>query len=76
MSMNFAYKYLFHTVVSLTCCQMLRHGTDSFTSTSNEGMLRIFIALKIYRPWPGLNQRTLGPMASTITTRSLWATLA
>jgi hypothetical protein len=30
-------------------------------------MLRIFIAIKIRRPLPGFNPRTLGPMASTIT---------
>jgi hypothetical protein len=28
-----------------------------------------FITLKIHRPWPGLNPRTLGPVASTLTTR-------
>jgi hypothetical protein len=32
-------------------------------------VLRIFIALKIHRPRPGLNPRTLDLMASTITTR-------
>jgi hypothetical protein len=29
-------------------------------------MLRIFIALKHHRPRPGLNPRTLGPAASTL----------
>jgi hypothetical protein len=29
----------------LTCCKMLRHGADCFTSSRNEGVLRIFIAL-------------------------------
>jgi hypothetical protein len=33
-----------------------------------------FITLKIYRPLPGLNPRTLGPVASTLTTRPLRAT--
>jgi hypothetical protein len=30
-------------------------------------VLRIFIALKNPSPWPGLNPRTLGPMANTLT---------
>jgi hypothetical protein len=33
-----------------------------------EGVQRIFIALKNSLPWPGLNQRPLGPVASTLTT--------
>jgi hypothetical protein len=33
----------------------------------SEGMLQIFIALKNPLPWPGLNLKTLGPMASTLT---------
>jgi hypothetical protein len=37
-------------------------------------MLWVFIALKINRPRPGLKPRTLGPMASTITTRPPRAT--
>jgi hypothetical protein len=45
----------------------LRHGTDGFTSPPKEVVLRIFITLK-NRPRPGLNPRTLGPVASTLTT--------
>jgi hypothetical protein len=33
-----------------------------------EGVLRIFIALKNPSPWPGSNPRPLGPVASTLTT--------
>jgi hypothetical protein len=33
----------------------LRHGTDGFTSPLKEGMLRIFLPLKILRLQPGLN---------------------
>jgi hypothetical protein len=33
-----------------------------------------FITLKIHRPRPGLNPRTLGPVASTLTTRPPRAT--
>jgi hypothetical protein len=47
----------------------LRHGTDGFTSPPKEVVLRIFITLKkIHRPRSGSNPRTLGPMASTLTT--------
>jgi len=44
----------------------LRHGTDGFTSPLKEGVLRIFFALKIRRLWPGANQRTWVPKASTL----------
>jgi hypothetical protein len=33
-----------------------------------EGVLRIFIALKNPSPWPVLNPQPLGPVASTLTT--------
>jgi hypothetical protein len=36
---------------------------------SEDVVLRICVALKIYRPRPGLNTGTLGPVASKITTR-------
>jgi hypothetical protein len=45
-------------------------GTDGFTSPSKELMLRILLSLEIQRPRTGLNPRCLGPMVSTITTRS------
>jgi hypothetical protein len=44
----------------------LRHGTDGFTSPPKEDVL--LITLKIHRPRLGLNPRTLGPVASTLTT--------
>jgi hypothetical protein len=40
----------------------LRHGTDGFTSPTNEGVLRIFSPLKIRRLWP----RTWVLKASTL----------
>jgi hypothetical protein len=46
---------------------VLRHGADGFTSSPKEGALRIFIALKYRSPRTGLNPRTLGPIASTLT---------
>ena len=44
----------------------LRHGTDGFTSPPKEGVLRIFLPLKIRRLRPGLNPRTWVPKASTL----------
>jgi hypothetical protein len=54
---------------SLTCRKILRHGADGFTSPPKEGVLRIFTAFKNPSTRPGLIPRTLGPVASTITTR-------
>jgi len=44
----------------------LRHGTDGFTSTLKEGVLRIFSPLKIRRLRLGLNSWTWVPKASTL----------
>jgi hypothetical protein len=55
-----------------TCCKLLWHGANSCTSTLKQGMLQIFIALKNRSPWLGLNPRTLGPMASTLTITPPW----
>jgi hypothetical protein len=43
-------------------------GPSRFTSHPKEGVLRIFIALKNPSPRPGLNPRSLGPVASTLAT--------
>jgi hypothetical protein len=52
----------------LTCRKILRHGTSGFTSHPKEGVLLTFIALKNPSSWPCSNSRTLGPVASTLTT--------
>jgi len=44
----------------------LRHGTDGFTSSPKEGVLKIFSPLKIRRLRPVLNPRTWVPKASTL----------
>jgi hypothetical protein len=44
----------------------LRHGTVGFTSPPKEGVLRIFLPLKIRRLRLGLNPRTWVPKASTL----------
>ena len=44
----------------------LRHGTDGFTSPPKEGVLKIFLPLKIRLLRPGLNPRTWVLKASTL----------
>jgi hypothetical protein len=44
----------------------LEHGTDGFTSPPEEGVLRIFFALKFRLLWPGVNPRTWVTKASTL----------
>ena len=44
----------------------LRHGTDGFTSPLREGVLRIFLPLKIQQLRPGLNPQTWVPKTSTL----------
>jgi hypothetical protein len=53
---------------------ILRHGTDGFTSSLKEGVLRNFSPQKIRRLRPGLNPRTWVPKASTLPLdhRSRW----
>jgi hypothetical protein len=54
--------------VDHACRKILEHGTSSFTCHPKEGVVQIFIVLKNPSPWPGLNPRPLGPVASTLTT--------
>jgi hypothetical protein len=61
-------KYLWYFNGSFACRKILRLGISGFTSHPNEGVLRIFIALKNPSPRPGFNPQPLGPVASTITT--------
>jgi hypothetical protein len=65
-------KYLFYTSKgSFTCRKILRHGTDGFTPPPRRKVRCGFLSpIKIRRPRPGLNPRTLRPMASTLTIRS------
>jgi hypothetical protein len=63
---NFAYSVALIRQRIFTCRKSLRYGTSGFTSRPTEGVLPIFIALKIRRP--SLNPRPLGPVASTLTT--------
>jgi hypothetical protein len=67
-SENFAYQCLKHFKGILTCRKIL-HRTSGFTSHPMKGVLQIFIALKNPSLRPGLNQRLLGPVASTLTTK-------
>jgi hypothetical protein len=50
---------------------------DGFAFSPKGVLLWISVAPKIHRPRPGLNLRTLGPMAGTLTTRPLlWQTFS
>jgi hypothetical protein len=71
--LNFADEYLSCSQGSLTC----RKSTTWYRPLyfPSEGRRATdFITLKIHRPRPGLNPRTLGPVASTLTTRPPRAT--
>jgi hypothetical protein len=50
-----------------TQCKTLRHSVDSFISPPQEGVLRIFIALKNILTLSGMNARTLDPRESMLT---------
>jgi hypothetical protein len=52
---NFAYQYLKYLKGSLTCREILRHGTSGFTSHPKEVAMQIFIALKNPSHRPCLN---------------------
>jgi hypothetical protein len=41
-------QYLWYVYGSFTCCKILRHGTFGFTSCLKEGVLQIFLPLKIH----------------------------
>jgi hypothetical protein len=74
--MNLACGIFLHiSKVSLTFLKILRHGADRSISRPKEGVLRIFIALKNPLLRPGLNPRTLGPVARTLTARPPMTTL-
>jgi hypothetical protein len=67
--------YLFITFKCyLTCRRILRYEAYEVIFPPKEGVLKIFSPLKIHRPRRGLDSRTLGPIASTRTTRPLRTT--
>jgi hypothetical protein len=45
---NFVSHYLRYINRSLTCRKIVRHGASSFTSHLKEGVMQIFITLKIH----------------------------
>jgi hypothetical protein len=57
-----------HTCKWSTCHTILRHGASGLISPPKGGVLRTFIALQNPTPRPGLNQRSLCQIASTLTT--------
>ena len=58
LSGNFAEMTTSTPFMDLLHAANLRHGIDGFTSPPKEGVLRIFLPLKIRRLRPGLNPRT------------------
>jgi hypothetical protein len=72
--MNFALRsiFVYTSQVIFKCRKMLRHAASGFAPPLKKIVMRIFIALKNQSPRPGLNPRTLSPLASmlTITTPS------
>jgi len=66
LSGNFAEMATSTTFRVLLHAPNLRHGTDGFTSPPKEGLLRIFLSLKIQLLRPGLNPRTWVLKASTL----------
>jgi hypothetical protein len=63
-------KYLFHTEGSLTCRKSLTWYRRLYFPSDRTRATACFILIKNHRPRPGLNPRTLGPMAVTISTRA------
>jgi hypothetical protein len=61
-------QYLRYIKVLLTCRKILKTCDLRLYFHPKEGLLRIFIALKIPSLRPGLNPRPFGPVASTLTT--------
>jgi hypothetical protein len=53
-----------------TCRKSYDMGPPSLLPIVEEGVLRIFIALKNPSPWPGSNPPHVGPLASTLTNTS------
>jgi hypothetical protein len=74
MSVNFAYKFLFHTVGIFNMPLNFSTWAHGFISPPKEVCYGFLSPLKIHRPQPGLNPRTLDPMANTVTTRPPRAT--
>jgi hypothetical protein len=57
------FQEFFYTPLNLTTWDL-----PALLPVREEGVLRIFIALKNPPPWPGSNPQPLGPVASTLTT--------
>jgi hypothetical protein len=68
MTVNFSYELsLSHLKRSLTCRKIFRPGTDGVIPFRRKTCCGFVSPLKTHLPRPGLNPRTLGPMASRIT---------
>jgi hypothetical protein len=56
----------FILIVFLTCLKILQRVTDGFTSLRRKSCGGFLSPFNIHRPRPGMNPRTLGPMASML----------
>jgi hypothetical protein len=65
--LNFAYK------ASFSCCKFTASDRRLYFPSKGR-CVADFVTLKIHRPRPGLNPRTLGPVVRTLTTRPPRAT--
>jgi hypothetical protein len=63
-------KYLFRSSKGfLTCRKVLRHGPTALLPLRRKACYGVLSPLKIHRHRPGLNSRTSGSVASSLTTR-------
>jgi hypothetical protein len=69
MSVNFAYKYLFDDAGHLTCLKSYDMGPTDLLPLQRKLCYWLLSPLKIHRTRPGLKSRTLGLIASIITSR-------
>jgi hypothetical protein len=68
-TLSFAYKASFPCLQGSFTCRESTTWDRRLYFPSEGRRAADFITLKIHRPRPGLNPRTLGPVASTLTTR-------
>jgi hypothetical protein len=74
-SENFAYQYTRYANSTLAWRKILRYGASRFTSHPKEGVLRMFIALKIHRVsrFEPANLRSSGKHTNHYTTEATWS---
>ena len=66
---KFRLEFDFHVIHDLLHAANMRHGTDAFTSPPKEGVLRIFLPLKIPTASAGFEPANLGTKGQHATSR-------